>query len=314
MRYRSLTQTISVPELCYGTLTLGPLQKGLTPIAGGRLLNYALEQGVNFFDTAELYENYAHVREALKNWQGQTIIATKSYAYDAATAAASLEKARQELNRDYIDIFLLHEQESEHTLKGHAQALNYFAEAKQRGLVRAVGMSTHYIAGVLAGAMHPLIEVIHPLINMKGIGIPDGTAGEMAAAIAMAATRGKGIYGMKALAGGSLYASAGDALNYVRTLPGISSVAVGMGSVADIDANVSFFTTGQFPVEYATRKIARRIIVEPWCEGCGTCKLHCPTNCISIEDGKARIESNKCLLCCYCVAHCKNFYMKVIEC
>lgn len=180
--------------------------------------------------------------------------------------------------------------------------------------MRAVGLSTHYIAGVLAGARHPLIEVIHPLINMKGIGIPDGTAGEMAAAIAMAASAGKGIYGMKALAGGSLYAKASDALNYVRTLPGIISVAVGMGSVADIDANVSFFNTGQFPPDYATRKTARRIIVEPWCDGCGTCKPHCPTGCISIELGKARIDSSKCLLCCYCVAHCKDFYMKVIEC
>lgn len=93
---------------------------GLTPIAGGRLLTYALEQGINFFDTAELYENYAHIREALKDWQGQTIIATKSYAYAAVTAAASLERARRELNRDYIDIILLHEQESEHTLRGHA--------------------------------------------------------------------------------------------------------------------------------------------------------------------------------------------------
>ena len=297
MRYRSLTPTITVPELCYGTLTLGPLQKGLTPTAGGRLLTYALEHGINFFDTAELYDNYAHIHEALKGWQGETVIASKSYAYDAPTAAASLEKARQELNRDYIDIFLLHEQESEHTLKGHAQALEYFSEAKQRGLVRAVGISTHYIAGVLAGSLHPLVEVIHPLINMKGIGIPDGTAGEMAAAIAQAAGRGKGIYGMKALAGGSLYASAGDALNYVRALPGVSSVAVGMGSIADIDANVSFFNTGQFPPQYATMNTARRIIVEPWCEGCGACQLICPTNCISIEAGMARIDSSKCLLC-----------------
>ena len=78
MRYRSLTPTITVPELCYGTLTLGPLQKGLTPTAGGRLLTYALEHGINFFDTAELYDNYAHIHEALKGWQGETVIASKS--------------------------------------------------------------------------------------------------------------------------------------------------------------------------------------------------------------------------------------------
>ena len=48
-------------------------------------------------------------------------------------AAASLDKALMELNTDYIDIFMLHEQESIYTLKGHKEAIEYFLEAKQRG-------------------------------------------------------------------------------------------------------------------------------------------------------------------------------------
>lgn len=312
MLYRKLTPDILVSELCFGTLTLGPLQKGLTPALGGRLLAYAMEQGITFFDTAELYDNYAHLREALRLWKGQVVIASKSYAYDKDTMDASIEKARSELNRDYIDIFLLHEQESEHTMRGHAEALEYLCEAKQKGLVRAAGVSTHYVAGVKAAARHPEVDVIHPLINMCGIGIPDGSAEDMAQAIKEALNCSKAVYGMKALAGGSLYLKAREAIDFVRKLPGVTAVAIGMGSRADIDANVGLFNYGEFPRNYLPHSIPRRVIVEPWCEGCGACKDACPTQCITIKQGRAEIDSTKCLLCGYCVAHCKDFYLKVI--
>lgn len=42
------------------------------------------------------------------------------------TAEASLKKALLELNVDYIDLFMLHEQEGEHTFKGHFEAIEYF--------------------------------------------------------------------------------------------------------------------------------------------------------------------------------------------
>ncbi|HZE21564.1 MAG TPA: hypothetical protein VE082_05880, partial [Desulfobaccales bacterium] len=46
--------------------------------------------------------------------------------------------------------------------------------ARDKGLVRMVGMSTHTVAGVLDAVRHPEMDVIHPLINLKGMGIIDG--------------------------------------------------------------------------------------------------------------------------------------------
>jgi diketogulonate reductase-like aldo/keto reductase len=76
-------------------------------------------QTSNFIDTAEMYETYEHIREAIRISGKHPVVATKSYAYSKEGARASLEKARKELDLDVIDIFLLHEQESEHTLRGH---------------------------------------------------------------------------------------------------------------------------------------------------------------------------------------------------
>ena len=85
----------------------------------------AIDCGINFIDTADLYETYPFIKALLKD-KKDLVIATKSYAYDISTAEASLERALRGIERDYVDIFLLHEQESALTLKGHYEAIEYY--------------------------------------------------------------------------------------------------------------------------------------------------------------------------------------------
>ncbi len=141
---------IEVSKLCYGTLTFCGSQANLSPEEGGELLLYAASKGVNFIDTAELYGTYAHVAYAIKHSKTPLVISTKSYAYDRKGAKESLEKARREMNLDVIDIFMMHEQETVMTMLGHMQALEYYLEMKTKGIIRAVGISTHAIEPVQA--------------------------------------------------------------------------------------------------------------------------------------------------------------------
>jgi aryl-alcohol dehydrogenase-like predicted oxidoreductase len=178
---------IEVTRLCFGSLTVGPLQAALTVDEGSTVIAHALERGVNFIDTAQYYKNYEYIRLALaKTKLYDTVISTKTYAYDRRGAAEALEQARRELDRDYIDIFMLHEQESVHTLRGHAEALDYMFEMKQKGIIRAVGASMHHIAAVDGACeiygMSP-IDVIHPIFNRRGIGIADGGIDDMIRAL-----------------------------------------------------------------------------------------------------------------------------------
>ncbi len=313
MRLVPLCRAIEVSELCFGTLTLGPLQKGLTPKEGGRLLSLAFELGVNFFDTAELYGTYAHLAAGLSQRMHKVVIATKSYAATAAEMEKSLAAALSSLNREHIDIFLLHEQESAHTLRGHLRALEYLFAQREAGTVRAVGISTHHVAGIRAALQYKEIDVIHPLINKAGIGIVDGSREDMAAAILEAAKHHKGIYAMKALAGGALHQDAHAALSYVRELPGVAAVAVGMGSPADVKANCALFSHGTFPRDYSPSQSPRQLHIEPWCTGCGACVRHCPQGALTLTGRHAEmVDRALCVLCGYCVAHCRDFNLKVI--
>ncbi|MBQ3269260.1 MAG: aldo/keto reductase [Clostridia bacterium] len=304
---------LKVSRLCYGTLTMSPLQRDMSPEAGARLLVYAYERGVRFLDTADLYGTYPHIRLALRD-APDYVISTKAYCYDRQTAREALERAFRGTGRDYIDLFMLHEQESLYTLRGHEEALAYLAEQRERGHIGAVGVSTHFCACVLAATRFPMIDVIHPLINLEGIGIQDGTREDMEAAIRAARERGIGIFAMKPLGGGHLIASNRAALDYAINSPLLDSVAVGMQSEAEIDVNTALFSGAADEAEAleALRARRRRIMVHDWCEGCGRCKARCRQNAIEIVDGRAQIDPEKCVFCGYCARACPQFCIKVV--
>lgn len=316
MEYRILGNTgIKVSRLCFGGLTVGPLQANLSVEAGAEIIAEAFFLGVNFIDTAELYETYPHIKRALQIADKKDIvIASKSYAYDEETAKRSVFKALQELKIDYIDIFLLHEQESQHTIRGHYEALTYYLKMKQEGIIKAVGISAHTIAAVLAGSVMEEIDVIHPIINKYGIGIQDGTRDEMLISISKAYDNGKGIYGMKAIGGGNLIHSVDESLNYVLELPQLHAIAVGMQTKEEVVANVLKFSGKKVPNEI-TNKISlkkRRLLIEPWCIECGSCIKHCSHKALERIGNQTTVNPDKCVLCGYCSKYCPQFCMKIV--
>lgn len=292
---------------------MGPLQQNLSIGEGAELICYALEKGVNFLDTAESYRTYPYIKEALRSTLIRPVICSKSYAYTWDGMKESVEKARDEMGLKTIDIFMLHEQESELTLKGHGAALEYLVQAKKAGLIKAIGLSTHAVAGVMAAAENPDLEVIHPLINQAGIGIIDGTAQTMAAAISYARVRGRGLYGMKVFGGGNLIGQAHTALDFALSLGALSALAIGMKSRHEIDLNMNWMEGKRDPgLENQVSRIPRRLHIESWCTGCGRCADFCRYEAISINNEKAEVEESKCILCGYCAGYCTEFCIKVI--
>jgi len=303
-----------VSKLCFGSLTVGPLQANLPIEEGAEVISQAFDRGVNFIDTAELYQTYPYIALAIKKSQKDIVISTKSYAYDREGARKSVEYARKALDRDVIDIFMLHEQESALTLRGHREALEYLWECKQKGIIRAVGVSMHHVAAVKAVVDMDGIDVIHPIINYKGLGIVDGTLDEMLVQVKRAYDKGIGIFAMKPLGGGNLLADVKKCLDYVTSIPYIHSIALGMQSVEEVIANINYFEGRETPQEILEqlKKQQRSLHIEDWCEGCGNCIKACAHGALSIRDNKATVEKEKCVLCGYCGSRCPNFAIKVV--
>ena len=292
---------------------MSPLQKNMPPQQGADLLVYAYERGVRFLDTADLYETYPHIRQALK-LAPDYVISTKAYCWDRETAQAALERAFRGLGRDYVDLFMLHEQESLYTLRGHEEALLFLEEQRQKGHIGAVGVSTHYAGCVQACPRFPQIQVVHPLINAGGIGIQDGSRQDMENAIAHARSAGIGIFAMKPLGGGHLIQSSREAMEYALSSPLLDSVAVGMQSFEEIDANIAICEGAENASEKmeALTHRKRSMMVHDYCEGCGKCAERCGQKAISIVNGRAAVDESKCVFCGYCARVCPQFCIKVV--
>ncbi|CAA7601553.1 NADP-dependent oxidoreductase domain protein [Acididesulfobacillus acetoxydans] len=303
-----------VSEVCFGSLAISPLQGRVTAEQGSDVFEYAVGRGVNWVDTAEIYDNYAQLRPVLRR-HPEVRVVSKSYAVSGEEMRQSIEKARRGLGRETLDFFLLHEQESALTLRGHRGAWEELLKAKADGRVSRIGISTHAVAGVRAGALQPGLDVIHAIINLQGLGIIDGCREDMLAAISFAHDLKIGIYAMKVFGGGHLGASPREALAYVRGIPGVQAMALGMSSRAEVEYNLRFLDGEEIDRDLAlkVRHEERKLYIADWCQGCGRCVGACPQGALSLsESGQARVNAGACVLCGYCGRVCPHFCLKIV--
>jgi aryl-alcohol dehydrogenase-like predicted oxidoreductase len=316
MKKCSLGKTgIMVTELCFGALPIGPLQANISVEKGAKLIRATLEKGINFIDTAEGYKTYPHIKKALEGYNEELIIATKSGAKTYQEMEQSIKDALVSLDRNYIDIFLLHAARvTPSVFEERAGALQCLQDYKAKGVLRAIGISTHAVEVVRRAAEIKEMDIIFPVINKLGIGIVGGSVEDMIKAISEAHKAGKGLYAMKALGGGHLIDQLEEAFNFVRNIKGISSLAVGMVSLEELELNLKIFNAEEIPKGLFTQKIkpSKRLFISSFCKGCGTCVKTCPNNALSLENGKAVVNHKLCLLCGYCNPVCPEFAIRLI--
>ncbi len=302
-----------VSEVCFGSLAISPLQGRVTEEEGVSVLKYALEQGVNWIDTAEIYDNYTQIAAAIKD-HPEILIISKSYSVTALEMRQSLEKARTALNRETLDCFMLHEQESALTLKGHSEAWEELLRAKEKGIVRWIGISTHAAAGVRAGALQPGLDVIHPILNYEGLGIIDGNLSDMLESISFAAELGIGIYAMKVFGGGHLTHDPEKAVAFVRSIQGVQAMALGMSSKEEVDYNLLLLAGQEIPRELRekVKHRERKLYIADWCQGCGLCLEACPQDALQLVGSVAVVDAGSCVLCGYCGRVCPHFCLKIV--
>lgn len=305
-------------SLGLGTLTMGPFQRNFSVETGANLIVDAVKRGINVIDTADYYKTYSYIGRALKmlsrEEKERVVIMSRSYDYTYEGMDKNFNKACREMGVSRIPVFMLHEMESEHTIRGHAPALQCLVDKKKEGLIDLTGISTHYIRAVEAAAEHPDIDCIFAILNRKGLGIMDGTAEEMEKALQSAHDRGKKILIMKALGGGHLFRDAYQSLCYARDLPFSECVVAGMQCVEELDFNLSVFNMEDIHGgdHYSITNHKRRLIIEDYCRGCGKCVKTCPFGAMSIVREKAAADLEKCMLCSYCAGACPDFCIKII--
>ena len=307
---------MEVSELCFGTLPMGPLQADIPLKEGIQLLLSAMDSGINFFDTAQLYRTYPYLRKAMNQYgkKNDLIIATKSTALDYDGMEMAIQEALTELDREYIDIFHLHVAryglEVFDLTKG---ALECLIDYKQKGYIRAIGIATHDVAVTAEAADKCEYDVIFPIMNIKGMGIQGGARDDMIKSIAKVKESGKGLYLMKSLAGGNLISDLENSINFVRNIEGSQAIALGMINLGELELNLKIFNDEKIDSESINKTTANKriTILKSLCKACGRCVEFCPNHAVSIVNDIAAVDIEKCLLCGYCTPECPEFAIRV---
>ena len=165
MQYRTVSGTgIEVSCLCLGTMTFG------TPVdeqAAVRIVHWSLDHGINFIDTADMYEGYtrflgspggkseAFLGEALRGRRKDAVVTTKAgnpvgpclgdtgLGKDHLTR--QVDASLQRLQTDYVDFYLLHRPDPETPLQ---MSIEVMAGLVKAGKVRHWGFSNYEAAQV----------------------------------------------------------------------------------------------------------------------------------------------------------------------
>lgn len=300
---------LKVTPVGFGVLTIGPWQMNLPIDEGASILRYALDHGINFLDGAQYYQTYPYIKKALRGFQKEVVIASKSLESSYEGMRNALEEARHEIDRDVIDIFMLHEIREGSDWKDRAPAWEYLQEARSKGLVKAIGLSTHHVDVADFASTIEAVDVLFPLINFSSMGIRKGlghgTKEEMAASIIKASRAGKGVFGMKVFGGGNLTGHYQEAIRYVQNLPGIDSIMIGFGNYSEIDRIIEMIE-GTIDPNYIPEISRKKIRIDQGdCISCLACIKRCPNHALYLNsEGKADVDHKLCITCGYCAPQC----------
>jgi len=197
------------------------------------LLLNGYDHGLRFFDSADSYGSHPHVAEALKHVpRDRVTVLTKTWARDAASARADLDRFRRELGTDYLDVCLMHCLTEADWTERYKGVMDVLSEAKQKGIIRAHGCSCHNIEALRAAAKSPWVDIDLVRINPIGASM-DAAPDTVVSVIREMRAAGKGIVGMKILGQGDLRHRQDEALNFALGLTLLDAFTIGAESQAE---------------------------------------------------------------------------------
>lgn len=229
---------IRTSRLAMGTGTIGgggasnQTRLGDAPFTRMMLDGYN-NNGLRFFDTADSYGSHPYVAAAVKQLpRDKVVLLTKTDTRDPAGVRADLDRFRRELGVDMIDIVLIHCVTEGDWNTRYRGVMDVLSEAKQKGTIRAHGVSCHSLKALKTAAADPWVEV--DLVRLNPIGSHmDADPKTVIDVIQQMRAQGKGIVGMKILGQGDLRDKPSEAIRYALSTGVLDAFTIGAESKAE---------------------------------------------------------------------------------
>lgn len=256
---------LSVTRTAFGAL---PIQR-ISNDAAAKLLRRAYDAGINFFDTARGYsDSEEKIGLALADVREDIIIATKSSAPTGQELTSHLETSLANMKTDYVDILQLHNPKEPPRADDPDSPYAAALRAKEKGLVRHIGISNHRLDVAIEAARSGLFETIQ--FPMSVI-----SADRDLELVEVCRQGDMGVIAMKAMAGG-LIRNVRAAFAFYRQFDNVVPIwgiqrECELDEFLRLDAEAPDFDDRM----QAAAEAERQALAGDFCRGCGYC-LPCP--------------------------------------
>lgn len=230
---------IDVSYLGFGTGTIGwngkSNQTKLGTVGFARLIRYALDRGVNYFDCADQYGSHPYLRAALKGIPRESyVIQTKIWPHADEDFEKTLDRFRRELNTDCIDVLFIHCVTDPDWATAFRRMTDFLEEAKQKKRIRAHGISIHNLDVMKSAVTDPWVDLAFCRINPVGEKM-DAAPSEVVPILRKLHDAGKGVAAMKILGEGAIADRREESLRYVLKLDCVDAMVIGFESTGQVD-------------------------------------------------------------------------------
>lgn len=285
--------------LGFGTMRLPLLENGeVDEEQVSRMVKYAAEHGVNYYDTAYPYHNCKSeviIGKALKQLPRESFyLATKYPGHQIASSydpAGVFEEQLRKCNVDYFDFYLLHNI-YENSLKTYTDPrwgiVDYFVEQRKKGRIKHLGFSCH---GML-DTMKTFLEIYGSEMEFCQIQLNylDWTLQNGKEKYELLSERNIPVWVMEPVRGGKLAKIPADerlkggsdaswAFRFLEELPNVTMILSGMSNMAQMEDNIKTLSAPA-PLSDEERaalfEIAEGMKNSVPCTACGYCRADCP--------------------------------------
>ena len=238
---------VKVTRLAFGTGSFsGQVQRDLGQEGFTRLVRYAYDHGIRFFETAESYTNmHSMLGIALKGIPRDSYrLMSKVTTRDGANPQEKFDELRKLANTDYFDVMLLHWQHSGTWPTDSARWEDGILEAQSKKGILSHGASVHGLPALRKVPGNKWLDVAMIRVNHKGVRMDAedyntnglGNVSEVVTHVKQVHSEGMGIVSMKLVGEGTFSREDRQAaMRFAFRNAGVDCVTVGYKNSAEID-------------------------------------------------------------------------------
>ena len=228
----------------------GKVQFDLGQEVFNKLVSYAYDKGIRYFDCAQSYKTFPWIGDAIKGLPRDKIFLLSKIGSSPERPSEIIDNHLRNFKTDYIDCMLVHCAVKETWTDDQRRLMDAIDEAQQKGKIKAKGVSCHSLPALRIAAESKWVQVNLVRVNPQAKHIdgetpkwdaPGNAIEPVISLIKKMHANGHGIIGMKLIGNGD-FTNPDDrekSIRYAMAQKEIDAVVVGCKSPAEVDEAIT---------------------------------------------------------------------------